>query len=74
MSDFLILPDKHQEPVVAGPRYRLMGQKPPLKPRQVWAIRTRLRIQGKRRDLALFNLAAEQLMISPTITQQIRLY
>jgi integrase len=35
------------------------GQKPPLKPREVWAIRTRLQIQGKRRDLALFNLAID---------------
>ncbi len=36
-----------------------MGQKPPLKPREVWAIRTRLQIQEKRRDLALFNLAID---------------
>ena len=34
-----------------------MGQKPPLKPREVWATRVRLQIAGKRRDLALFNLA-----------------
>lgn len=33
-----------------------MGQKPPLKPEEVWAIPTLLQIQGKRRDLALFNL------------------
>jgi len=37
----------------------LHGQKPPLKPREVWAIRTRLQIQGKRRELALFNLAID---------------
>jgi integrase len=36
-----------------------MGQKPPLKPKEVWAIRTRLQIQGKQRDLALFNLAID---------------
>jgi integrase len=36
-----------------------MGQKPTLKPREIWAIRTRLHIQGKRRDLALFNLAID---------------
>ncbi|KPK48852.1 MAG: integrase [Thiotrichales bacterium SG8_50] len=37
----------------------MYGQKPPLKPREVWAIRTRLQIQGKRRDLAMFNLAID---------------
>ncbi|MGD8616902.1 MAG: tyrosine-type recombinase/integrase [Gammaproteobacteria bacterium] len=37
----------------------MYGQKPPLKPREVWAIRTRLQVQGKRRDLALFNLAID---------------
>ena len=58
MSDFLILPEESPEPV-PGPRYRLMGQKPPLKPKEVWAIRTRLQIQGKQRDLALFNLAID---------------
>jgi integrase len=58
MSDFLILPEETSEPV-PGPRYRLIGQKPPLKPKEVWAIRTRLQIQGKRRDLALFNLAID---------------
>ena len=36
---------------------RLTGQKPPLKPKDVWAIRILLQIHGKRRDLALFNLA-----------------
>ena len=38
---------------------RLIGQKPPLKPRDVWAIRIRLQIQRKQRDLALFNLAID---------------
>lgn len=35
------------------------GQKPPLKPRDVWAIRVRLQIARKTRDLALFNLAID---------------
>jgi len=38
---------------------RLLGQKPPLKPKEVWAIRIRLQILGKARDLALFNLAID---------------
>jgi hypothetical protein len=38
---------------------RLFGQKPPLKPKEVWSIRVRLQISGKKRDLALFNLAID---------------
>ncbi len=38
---------------------RLIGQKPPLKPKEVWSIRVRLQIGGKKRDLALFNLAID---------------
>jgi len=38
---------------------RLIGQKPPLKPKHVWAIRTRLQMDDKKRDLALFNLAID---------------
>ncbi|MCA1408947.1 hypothetical protein I6F26_32805 [Ensifer sp. IC3342] len=36
---------------------RIIGQKPPLKPKEVWAIRTRLQMLSAVRDLALFNLA-----------------
>jgi len=38
---------------------RLTGQKPPLQPKHVWAIRTRLQLANKTRDLALFNLAID---------------
>ncbi len=38
---------------------RVIGQKPPLKPREVWAIRTRLQMSSAVRDLALFNLAID---------------
>jgi integrase len=38
---------------------KITGQKPPLKPREVWAIRVRLQIAGRVRDLALFNLAID---------------
>jgi len=38
---------------------RLIGPKPPLLPRHVWSIRTRLQFTGKGRDLALFNLAID---------------
>src|SRR4051812_37732284 len=38
---------------------RLIGQKRPLKPKEVWAIRVRLQLEGRKRDLALFNLAID---------------
>jgi hypothetical protein len=38
---------------------KLIGAKPPLRPKHVWAIRTRLMIEGRSRDLAMFNLAIE---------------
>ncbi len=38
---------------------KLTGQKPPLKPNEVWAIRIRLQIAHKKRDFALFNLALD---------------
>jgi integrase len=38
---------------------KLIGPKPPLQPKHVWAIRTRLQLTGRRRDLALFNLAID---------------
>lgn len=31
--------------------------KPPLRPSHVWSIRTKLQIEGEKRDLSLFNLA-----------------
>jgi len=38
---------------------KLTGQKPPLQPRHVWAIRTQLQLTGRVRDLAPFNLAID---------------
>ena len=38
---------------------KLTGQKLPLQPQQVWAIRTRLQLAKKVRDLALFNIAID---------------
>ena len=34
---------------------KLIGAKPPLRPKHVCAIRTRLMIEGRSRDLAMFN-------------------
>ena len=38
---------------------KLVGQKAPLKLREIWAIRIRLQLSRKVRDLALFNLAID---------------
>src|SRR5712691_12027267 len=38
---------------------KLIGAKPPLRPKHVWSIRTRLMIEGRTRDLAMFNLAID---------------
>jgi hypothetical protein len=37
---------------------KLIGARPPLRP-HVWAIRTRLLLEGRIRDLALFNVAID---------------
>ena len=38
---------------------RLVGQKAPLKLKEIWAIRIRLQLPDKTRDLALFDLAID---------------
>ena len=38
---------------------KLIGAKPPLQPRHVWSIRTKLQVERRRRDLAMFNLAID---------------
>ena len=38
---------------------KLTGQKPPLKLKEIWAIRIQLQSKGRTRDLALFNLAID---------------
>ncbi len=51
-----VLHDDHRYPWKEG---KLVGQKAPLKPREVWAIRVRLQLAERKRDLALFNLALD---------------
>jgi integrase len=38
---------------------KLLGQKPPLKLKEIWAIRIRLQLDHRMRELALFNLAID---------------
>src|SRR6478735_9969510 len=58
------IPDNEAHLLVATSRTpwnkgKLIGAKPPLRPKHVWAIRTRLLIERRSRDLALFNLAID---------------
>ena len=46
----------HQVPWNKG---KIVGQKAPLKLREIWAIRVRLQLRNNLRDLALFNLAID---------------
>ena len=44
---------------IAWNKGRLVGQKRPLRPKEVWAIRVRLQMKHRERDLSLFNLAID---------------
>ena len=44
---------------IARNKGKLIGAKPPLRPKDVWSIRTKLQVQGRTRDLAMFNLAID---------------
>jgi integrase len=48
-------PSKH-EPWNKG---KFTGAKPPLRPKHVWSIRSKLEADGRKRDLAMFNLAID---------------
>ena len=50
---------KYQSNDVPWNKGKLVGQKLPLKLEEVWAIRMRLQIHDRHRDLALFNLAID---------------
>src|SRR5436190_4989073 len=41
---------------------KLLGQKPPLNLKEIWAIRIRLQLDHRTRDLALFNLAVDSIL------------
>jgi integrase len=48
---------------------KLTGQKPPLKLREIWAIRIRLQLASKTRDLAMFNLAIDSKLRACDLTK-----
>jgi hypothetical protein len=47
---------KHREPWNKG---KLVGQKVPFKPKEIWSIRTRLQMEQRLRELALFDLGLD---------------
>jgi hypothetical protein len=54
----------HQSPIqqpnqIPWNKGKLSGQKRPLKLQEIWAIRFRLQLHDRTRDLALFNLAID---------------
>ena len=46
-----VLPEPKRTPWNKG---KLTGAKPPLRPKHVWSIRTKLQVEGRTRDLAMF--------------------
>jgi hypothetical protein len=56
IMETIALPTTTREPWNKG---KLVGQKTPLKLKEIWAIRVRLQMASRRRELALFNLAID---------------
>jgi hypothetical protein len=56
---------ENENPITATPKRvpwnkgKLIGPRPPLRQKHVWAIRTRLQMERQVRELALFNLAID---------------
>ena len=56
-DEVIVTPTAHKR--VPWNKGKLTGAKPPLRPKHVWAIRTKLQIDQLTIDLALFNLAVD---------------
>src|SRR6266403_3376912 len=55
--DTIIRSERDSQIAQSQNKGRLTGAKPPLSPKHVWAVRTRLQLANRLRDLALFDLA-----------------
>jgi hypothetical protein len=65
-----------QDQVNTAPRVpwnkgRLTGATPPLRPKHVWSIRTKLQIEGRTRGLAMFNLAIDSKLCGYVVTLRV---
>ena len=59
MNDNSIPPSESSSRWVPWNKGKLPGAKPPLRPSHVWSIRTKLQLERRTRELALFNLAID---------------
>jgi integrase len=57
--DTIIRSETHGQITQPWNKGKLTGAKPPLRPKHVWAVRTRLQLANRLRDLALFDLAID---------------
>ena len=62
MGQLIPTTSHHHEP---WNKAKLVGQKAPLKLKEIWAIRVRLQLGELARELALFNLAIDSKLCSP---------
>jgi hypothetical protein len=53
---------------------KIVGQRTPLKLKEIWAIRVRLQLAERRRELALFNLAIISLKRAGPVAQVAQAY
>jgi hypothetical protein len=51
--------NRPKKPTYQNRGRKLLGQKPPLKLKEIWAIRIRLQLAARLKDLALFNPAID---------------
>ena len=56
MDQLTCIASHHRQPWNKG---KLVGQKAPLRLKEIWAIRIRLQLAARTRELALFNLAVD---------------
>lgn len=52
---------------------KIVGTKPPLRPKHVWSIRTKPQVEGRIRDLALFNRRYRQPTTSSEHSSQMKM-
>lgn len=69
----MFYPTQHTQKHTPWNKGKLIGQKPPLKLKEIWAIRIRLQMSNRIRDLALFNLAIDSKLRSCDLVK-LRLY
>ena len=59
MSDDQKVPDASERQRLPWNKGKLTGAKPPLRLGHVWSIRIKLQLEGRTRDLAMFNLVVD---------------